>query len=430
MELDHSAVRALAPRPAHVPEELVFDFDMYRDEALSRDPHARVLELVQTAPPVFWTPRNGGHWMLTSYEANYEAGRRPELFSSAIMPPEQAAAMMAHMPTGSPRIPNLVPIFLDPPEHEKYRAPLASSFSPKTMNALQSEIRALAKELVARVTTDGRCEFMSAIAIPLPVHVFLTLMGLPLDRMDEYRKLANEMISGAGDDPQVLMQRTFRILAAMRETILDRCDHPRDDLISLLWNLEIDGRKATLEDVEDFSLLLFLAGLDTVMMAIGFAARHLALDPQLQARLRADPRLIAEAKEEMLRRYSFVSPPRRVATDGTFLDVTLKQNDRAVLFLPAAGLDSRRFDDPALFSSQRESKAHLAFNSGPHRCLGANLARIELQIIYEELLSGLPQFSLDPDLPPRFACGQNLGIASLNLVWKSASDDSVAEGKS
>jgi cytochrome P450 len=418
MERDHATSQALAPRPAHVPEKLVFDFDMYRDEGLSRDPHARVLELVQTAPPIFWTPRNGGHWMLTSYEANSEAGRMPELFSSAIIPPEQAAAMMAHLPAGTPRIPNLVPIFLDPPEHEKYRTPLASSFSPKTMNALQGEIRTLARNLVGRVARDGRCEFMSAIAIPLPVQVFLTLMGLPLDRMEEYRKLANEMISGAGDDPQVLMQRMFRILGAMRETILDRRDNPRDDLISLLWSLEIEGRKATLEDVEDFSVLLFLAGLDTVMMAIGFAARHLALDHELQARLRTDPSLIAEAKEEMLRRYSFVSPPRRVATDGNFLGVEMRKNDRAVMFLPAAGLDPRRFDKPELFSSQRESKAHLAFNSGPHRCLGANLARIELQIIYEELLSGLPIFSLDPDRPPRFACGQNLGIANLNLVWE------------
>lgn len=381
------------------------------------DPHARVMELAAEAPSIFWTPHNGGHWMLVSYEANFEAARMPDLFSSAIIPPEYVEAMKAQMPPGAPAMPNLVPIFLDPPEHGKYRSPLASSFSPKTMNALQKDIRALARRLVRQVAADGHCEFMSAIATPLPVQVFLQMMGLPLDRMDEYRKLANEMIAGAGDPPQVLMQRTLRILDAMRGTINDRRVNPRDDLISLLWTLDIGGHAPTEEEVEGFSLLLFLAGLDTVMMAIGFAARHLAMDGELQQRLRADPSLIAEAKEEMLRRYSFVSPPRRITRDATFLGAEVKQNEKVVMFLPAAGLDPHRFDAPARFDPKRESKSHLAFNSGPHRCMGAHLARIELQIVYEELLAGLPQFLLNPAKPPQFCCGQNLGISSLELVW-------------
>jgi cytochrome P450 len=390
---------------------------MFHDEVLQRNPHARVADLVSDAPPMFWTPHNGGHWVFTGYEANFEAARNSDLFSSAIMPPEMTAGMHANLPPGLPRIPRLVPIFLDPPEHEKYRGPLTLSFSPRTMNALQDQIRALARNLIRNVADSGRCEFMSAIAVPLTVHVFLQMMGLPLDRMNEYRGLANEMIGGAGDPPDVLMRRTFRILAAMRATILARKEEPRDDLISLLWSLEIEGRKSTIEDVEDFSLLLFLAGLDTVMNAIGYAARHLAIDAALQQLLRAEPQLIAEAKEEMLRLYSFVSPPRRVTRDDTFLGVDFKANDRVVLFLPGAGIDPRRYENPGKFNLNRPNRSHLAFNSGPHRCLGANLARIELQIIYEELLAGLSQFRLDPENPPEFACGQNLGIASLHLQW-------------
>jgi cytochrome P450 len=408
---------ALATQPAHVRDDLVYDFDMYSDAALQRDPHARVAELVRDAPPIFWTPRNGGHWLLTGYEANFEAARDTEMFSSAIMPPEVTATMHERLPPGTPRLPRLVPIFLDPPEHEKYRARLASSFSPRTMHSLQEEIRTLARDLIGRVARDESCEFMSAVAVPLPVHTFLKLMGLPLERMDEYRMLANEMIGGAGDPPDVLMRRTFRILGAMRETILERQRQPADDLISLLWTVEIDGRKATLDDVEDFALLLFLAGLDTVMNAIGYAVRHLAIDTALQQRLRAEPDLIAEAKEEMLRLYSFVSPPRRVTRDGIFLGVEMKANDRIVLFLPGAGIDSTQYDEPRTFFLDRPKRSHLAFNSGPHRCLGANLARIELQIVYEELLSVLPDFRLDPDAPPEFSCGQNLGISKLKLVW-------------
>jgi cytochrome P450 len=407
----------LAEQPAHVRDELVFDFDMYNDPALQHDPHARVASLVATAPPIFWTPRNGGHWVLTGYQANFEAARETQMFSSAIIAPEIAEAMAARLPAGSPLPPRLVPIFLDPPEHEKYRTPLSSFFSPRTVNALQDKIRTLARELIDRVAGDGRCEFMSAVAVPLPVHVFLKMMGLPIERMDEYRSLANEMIGGAGDPPDVLMRRTFRIVSAMRGTILARQSEPRDDLISLLWSLEIDGRKVTIDEIEGFALLLFLAGLDTVMNAIGYAARHLAGDLALQRRLRAEPQLIAEAKEEMLRLYSFVSPPRRVSQDGTLLGVEMQANDRVVLFLPGAGIDPQRYDEPAKFSLNRSTRSHLAFNSGPHRCPGASLARIELQMVYEELLSGLPEFRIDPERPAEFACGQNLGISSLHLIW-------------
>src|SRR3974377_1154896 len=181
-----------ALQPAHVPDALVFDFDMFADPALSVDPHARVLELVRTAPPIFWTPCNGGHWMLISYEANYQAGRAPEMFSSQIIPPEAAAAMRARMPPGAPRVPTLVPIFLDPPQHAKYRMPLVSAFSPKTMMGLQGEIRAQARTLIQAVASKGECEFMSSIAVPLPVHVFMKMMGFPLDRAKEYRALARE----------------------------------------------------------------------------------------------------------------------------------------------------------------------------------------------------------------------------------------------
>jgi cytochrome P450 len=409
--------RPLAPKPAHVPETLVYDFDMFRDPALIADPHGRVLDLVANAPPIFWTPRNGGYWLVTSHEAVFEAARATEIFSSEIIPRAMMHAMLAQMPPGTPRIPNLVPIFLDPPAHAAYRMPLASVFSPKTINALQGEIRAAARELVGRVAGQGGCEFMSAVAEPLPVQVFLKMMGLPLERMQEYRTLVGEQMAAAADPPAKAIQRSFRIVASMRDVIQARKEAPQDDLISLLWRIEIEGRPTTQEDVEDFAFLLFMAGLETVMLAMGFAARHLAGDAALQDRLRADPSLIVHAKEEMLRRYTFIAPPRRVAQDVVFQGVEMKKDDRAILFLPGADLDGARFPDPGRFDADREDTAHIAFNAGPHRCLGSHLARLELQILYEELLAGLPSFRLDPARPPVFHGGQNLGISSLHLVW-------------
>src|SRR6188508_2178291 len=125
------------PKPAHVLDSVVYDFDMFRDPAYVADPHKRVLDLVKTAPPIFWTPRNGGHWMLMSHSANFNASRDTETFSSEIVPQAMIKAMMAQMPPGSPHIPQPLPITIDPPDHTAYRAPLQRAFSPKAMQGLQ-----------------------------------------------------------------------------------------------------------------------------------------------------------------------------------------------------------------------------------------------------------------------------------------------------
>src|SRR5215470_12023636 len=123
-------------RPAHIPESAVYDFDMFYDPAFLADPHQRILDLVRTAPPIFWTPRQGGHWVLLSHDANFKASRDPSAFSSEFLTEEQMRAMEAALPPGSPHIPRAVPINLNPPEHTKYRMPLQGAFSPKGLLAL------------------------------------------------------------------------------------------------------------------------------------------------------------------------------------------------------------------------------------------------------------------------------------------------------
>ena len=211
--------------------------------------------------------------------------------------------LMASLPPGVGRIPQAVPITLDPPEHTKYRVPLQKVFSPKTIAGLRDSIGDLARELIQAVAPKGRCEFMSEIAEPLPVQVFLKMLGLPLDRMGLYRALVKEHMAsvGTGDHSGTLL-RSLRITEAMRDVALARRDDPQDDILSLLWQIEIEGQPTTIEDIENYSVLLFIAGLDTVMNGMGLAMRGLALDPDLQAKLRAEPRLIPEASEEMLRR--------------------------------------------------------------------------------------------------------------------------------
>src|SRR4029077_12525094 len=196
------------PKPAHIPDSAVYDFDAYRDPGLLVDPVKRIAEMVREAPPIFWTPRNGGQWVILGYEALFNAYRDPATFSSQFMNADQMKAMMAGLPPGTPRIPQARPINLDPPEHTKYRAPLQKTFSPKSALALKDDIRKLAIELIEAVAPQGHCDFMPAVAEQLPVKVFIKMFGLPLERHAEYRELAKQYLAGIGSDPRAMAQKS------------------------------------------------------------------------------------------------------------------------------------------------------------------------------------------------------------------------------
>jgi cytochrome P450 len=414
-----SEVATLNPgvsKPAHVPDALVYDFDMFADPGYLANPHDRILDMIANAPPVFWTPRNGGHWMAISHGANFKASRDVDTFTSQFITREQLDQISQSLP-GNPHIPMATPINLDPPEHTKYRAPLQKVFSPKAVLALKEDIRAIADRLLGEIADRGHCEFQEAVAERMPVEVFLKMFGLPLDRQDEYRQLVKEHLSISEANPAKVMLKQVRIAEIMRDTLIDRRDNPKDDIISLLWATEIDGQPMTQELMEDYSVLLFIAGLDTVVNGMGHGVRHLAMNPDLQERLRANPGLIPEAAEEILRRYTFTIPPRKVAKDTVWEGIELKAGERLMLFLPAADLDPTEFPAPESFDLNRENKVHIAFGTGPHRCLGSHLARIELQVLYEQMLKRLPTWRLDPDNPPTFHGTHVMGPNTVHILW-------------
>lgn len=403
------------PVPAHIPPEAVYDFDFRSDPGLLADPHERLRELLRVAPPVFWTPRNGGRWMIMGYPEIFEASRDPERFSSSYMPREQLAAMQAMMPKGAARIPQATPITMDPPEHGKFRGPLQKTFSPRAAMAQIEDIRALCDRLIDAVIDQGHCDFIPAIAEPLPVTVFLRMMGLPPERLPEFRELVHEFLSNTTGDPAKGAAMSRKVADAMLGEIMARKDDPRDDIISLLWQTEVDGEPMTVELMEDYCVLLFIAGLDTVINGMGFAVRHLALNPDLQDKLRAQPELIVEAAEEMLRRYGFAVPMRRVAKEIEFAGWKMMPGEWVALYYPAADLDPREFAEPERFNLDRENKVHLAFGAGVHRCLGAHLARVELQVLYQQMLKRLPTWRLDG--PAKFHSGNIIAMDSLPIRW-------------
>lgn len=414
-------------RPDHVPASVVYEFDYNTDPEYCRDPHARAADLVAKAPPIFWTPYNGGHWMIQSYDAVQDALRDYASFSSEHFSPEAFASMMADLPEEE-RIPSPVPICIDPPLHAKLRMPLFSSFSPKSVIAREAEIRALAERLIDGLVAKGRCEFQHDVSDIYPVEIFLGLFGLPQKKEREYRDLAKKHLSCISPDLSENMLMMQSIAAVMRDTIIERQHDRRQDLISLLWSLEIEGEPMTLDLMLSYCVILFIAGLDTVVNALGFGVRHLASDIELQRELRANPKLIPQASEEILRRYAFVAPIRIMKRDTEFHGLQMKELERVMMFIPSASVDAKKYSDPTKFDIHREGLTHLAFGSGPHHCLGIHLARLELNVMYETILKKLPEFHLDPQRPPTFHGSIIAGPTSIHLQWAAdgvdASDES------
>lgn len=397
-----------APVPSHIAADRVVDFDYYNDRRYAEkgDMHDALIALIDEAPGIFWSPYYGGHWVIIGHELLFNACRDTETFSSSKMsiPP------MEHEPTQ-------IPINLDPPIHAIYRQPLMKAFSPKAMKALEGDIRALAIELIEKVADKGACDFVPSVAEPLPVMIFMKLMGMPLDRLNEFRVWVHDVLS---NDMARRVAAYNNVAQLMASLIKERQAKREDDLISRLLDFDIEGRAITFEEMQAYCLLLFIAGLDTVANGMAYGVRHLARDPELQARLRAQPALIPEAAEELLRRYTFTIPGRIVMKDVEFGGAQLRAGERVVLMLPAGDLDPKAFPNPTSFDLDRENKVHIAFNSGPHRCVGSHLARIELKVLYEEWLKRVPEFHKDPDKPERFHGANVLAIDSLPLVWTAA----------
>ena len=207
------------------------------------------------------------------------------------------------------------------------------------------------------------------------------------------------------------------IINELSEAIRDHQRNPREDLISELIDAEIEGRKASFEETLNFCMMLFAAGLDTVTVSLSYGVRHLAEDANLQTWARANPNKVQELTEEMLRRYSAAQPGRTVTRDVVMDNVTLKKGDRVLLLVAGANLDPDAFDSPLAVIPGRPKTPHLAFNVGPHRCVGMHLARVELQIAYEEWLARIPTFRLDPDCASSSSGGHVLSLNSLGLRW-------------
>jgi cytochrome P450 len=404
--------------PSHVPPDAVFNFDIYADARVTEDVQGSYAAVLEQAPDIFFTPANGGHWVI----------RRLADIAEVLADPEHFSAREATIPR-VPSPPVLIPFNLDPPEHFPYRQALMPWFSASAVERLEPRIRHWAKLLIARVQDVGECDFIAQISAQFPVSVFMEFMGMPPDRLPEFRQLVDDYFKCVSGEDYVRV--TTRIRDLMGELIDIRQREPREDLLSALSRMQVEGRPLTRDEMLSICHVLFLGGMDTVTNVLGFSFRHLAADPALQARLRSELGLIPRFVDEAVRCFGTANSVRIVRRDCERFGVQFREGDMILSALPVAGRDDRVHVEPDRFDIDRphQGRSHLTFSGGVHLCLGHILARAELRIFAEEWLRAVPEFGLQAGASTGFRMGLVHAIETLPLVWEpsTAVDQAGAE---
>jgi cytochrome P450 len=390
--------------PEHVPPGLVRDFDHVHGPALDFD----AFTVYREAPTdrVFYSPFNGGYWVLTKAEDIRAALQAPEVFSSA------ATGIPAH----PSRREKMYPLELDPPEHRPHRQVLTPFFAPKAVVAKAQAIQRVCVELLDPLVRVGECEFNADFAQPFPTTIFTAMLGLPNSESKQFVEW-NSVMLHEFDDPARRAEAGVEINAYLRDLIEQRAADPQDDLVSQLLDTSIDGVPVTRDTVQNFTFLLFVAGLDTVTAALAFAFRFLAEHPAHRQQLLDEPDVIPGAVEELLRVFSFINMGRTVTHDVEFAGVQMKSGDRLLASTTFASMDPDEFDAPLVVDFRRRANRHLAFGAGPHRCAGSHLAREELRTAITEFHRRIPHYEVVRANEIRMHGGGAMGIDRLDLRW-------------
>lgn len=400
--------RPVVQVPPHVPADRVFDFDLYYDERIKDDVQLGHMRLHDEAPDIFWTPRNGGRWIVTRFaEATYIM-TNPQLFSSV---------GAYTRPSPPDKVVHLAPLHMDAPDHMRHRLLLLKflNLTPREVGIWEPIARDLINRLIDGLNGRNACEFRSEIAVPMPIELFLGIMHWDTDRAHDFNRWVDEIL--ASDNLDSIQPAYAQMNKYLTEVIQSRIEKPGDDPITMLLSSDINGQQLTVKRVHEICNLLFVAGLDTVANSMNFIMYHLARHPDIQQRLRANPDMVKTAVEEFLRRYAFVNTPRRVTQDTEVGGVLLKEGDTVICSFAAASNDPRNVPNPETLDLDRKSSPHLAFNTGPHNCAGATLARLELRIFLQEWLRRMPDVRLAPGFVPVTRGGSVMGLKSLDIVW-------------
>ena len=350
--------------------------------------------------------------MITEYDHVVEALQMPDVFSNEVisaLTPEHSI--------------DLLPQYLDPPEHTTMRRVLNRWFSPAAVRRIEPDVLSRCVELIEELRPRGECDLVADFAIRFPTDMFLKSLNLPVEDGDEFLARVEKIFRGfAGKDLDEAAKAFAWINDYFGRAIDEREKEPLDtetDFISRLLVSNLDGVPIDRKTIITICSTLMLAGLDTTRSALGYIFHHLAKRPELRHRLTAEPSRWPKAVEEFIRLYPLVFTDGRLVTrDIEFHGVQFRAGDIVWLGLSSANHDPKKFADPLEFDADRDHiNHHLAFGAGPHRCLGMHLARHELVIALTEWHKRIPDYELaigDDQLHER---GAQLAIDRLPLRW-------------
>lgn len=370
--------------------------------------NARRLDERRKDGPYFRSNAYGGFWVLTDGELIREAMQNPRVFSSS------ATAVM------EPNPPYLwIPQMLDPPIHTKWRHHLGPYFAPGNLRRLEESVSTRCTELLDGMAERGGCDFTAEFADRYPTSIFMDMFGLPIDELDkflEWEHLILHLSPEEDPDRSRAIGAMLEVMHYFDELIKQRRDEPREDIVSDSLTWKIDGEPIPHNDLLSFCLLMFMAGLDTVTIQLNYSFWHLATHPADRQRIVEDPEIIPTAVEELLRMYSFVPAGRKVMEDIDFHGCPMKAGDMVYTPTSAACSDPKLFADADRVILDRQPNPHMAFGVGPHRCVGAALARRELRVALTEWHRRIPDYRIPDGFDTREQ-GFMHGINQLRLEW-------------
>lgn len=397
------------------------EYDHY-NPAFALDPHAQYAAMREKCPVAF-SANYGGYYVLTKYEDIHEVMQSPDRFSS--------------WPADTPPTPGhnraLIPLEVDDPEHKRYRRLVDPLFRPKAIKVVEESVRQNARQLVDTMLEKREFDFITEFAQPFPSGVFLRLVGMDFDaeRRDFLCRLSETILHTTTDgvshgDTEAQTAARMNAGKELHDFLSglyeERVETRGDDIISHLIDAQMSGeRKLDRKEILNFAYVMVLAGLDTVTTALGFSFLHLARRPDLQDRLAADPSLIPAAIDELLRYESIVHMSRTVTQATTIRGTELKPGDRICVALASGNRDEDEFERADEILIDRKPARTLVFGAGTHRCLGVNLARLELSVAFEEILSRIPRFSVPKNARLRAYGGQTRSLSTLPFrTWREA----------
>ena len=390
--------------PDHVPASLYCDLDLKEFAAQFEDPFVGIQALQDRGEVIYVSDigRGASGWLPTRYDVLNDIFMDAKRFSSA-----DNIGVGPLMGVDW----RLNPLEYDPPAHMGYRQVLQPFFLPSAVNGYDDLIRGVARELIARFADKRQINFVEDFASLFPSYVFLDLLGLPREELPQFFEWEHAFTRSP--DMAVRAAGARSILHYLEAYVERRRSEPRDDLVTGIINGQVKGRPLDHGEIMGMVMVLYFGGLDTVLSSLGWYFRYLALDQELQARLRAAPQDIPGTVDDLLRAFGVTGTRRTVVEDLEIRGVAMKQGDIVLMPTFLACRDDRQFADPHRVDPDRKAR-HLTLATGPHNCLGAHLAKREIKIVLEEWLAHIPTFRVAEGKPQRWDAA---GVWAMTELW-------------